>query len=71
MAEGTDIDATSCTEHIECVERAESQREIGHFADDKNEAAKVAKRNVDGSDELSFLTDESRLDTRRTDASVN
>lgn len=70
LAERTDIDATSGTEYTMWVESAEFLGKMDHFAGDKDETAKVAKRDVDSPDEPSFSTDRSRLDTRRTGASV-
>lgn len=54
IAESTNIDTTSCTEHTESVELETISVGIVPFAGTKREGAKKARRHADRSDEISF-----------------
>lgn len=51
---GTDIDTTSDTENLKSVEPEGFSRTIFPFANDRDKAAKEARRHVDGPNDLSL-----------------
>lgn len=70
VAARIEIDASSVTEHTECVEPAEFPETILTFARDRNEVGKKAWRHTDDRAKLSFWTDGLHLHMGTTEASV-
>lgn len=70
IAKGTGIDTMAGIEYTEWVEMETFPEGIAPFAGHKEEGAKEAKRHTNGLGEISFWTDDSRLDSRCVGVSI-
>lgn len=70
VAEGRDFDTTASIEHTESVELEVFPGDICPLASDKGEREMKAKRYTDRPGQLSFWTDGLKVDSGRTEPSV-